>query len=54
MNGDRKTRVERATLAAQRAGQMAARRGQAFYEARNGITVKLTREEEAAALARVK
>lgn len=54
MNEDKLNREQRAARAASRAGEQVARRVDTFYKARHGIAVRLTREEERAALARCK
>jgi hypothetical protein len=54
MSQVRESRYVRAATAALSAARAAQRRTETFYKARNGVNVKLTREEELAALARVK
>lgn len=50
----RESRYVRSATASLCAAASAARRTSVFYNARNGINVKLTREEERAALLRMK
>jgi hypothetical protein len=54
MNEDKLNRAQRAARASTAAANYATRRCQLFFNTRNGISVKLAREEERAALARCK
>lgn len=54
MNQVRVSRAERASAAASRHARQVEQRVDTFHKARNGINVKLTQEEERAALARIK